>query len=411
MYEIAAIVAIFVFCYSILADRLEKTVVGGAITFTVVGLMLGSHGLGVLDLKIGLSGLSVLAELTLAFLLFADAANVDLRELVRSSALPRRLLLISLPLTILLGTLTGLLFIDNITLIEIALLATILAPTDAALGKAVVTNESVPNRIRTSLNFESGLNDGICVPIFLAFLAFATNSAGQQSFGEIASHLIVEEIGIGVLVGLGIVSIGIGGAIVTGVLKTISPTWSLLPVPALALACFCSAQALGGSGFVAAFVGGLLFGGLVEHERKHSLIMAAEGIGDLAALLTWVVFGATVVGRMIDQVTWTMVLYALLSLTLVRMLPVWLSLRGLGIRYDEALFIGWFGPRGLASIVFAVMAVDAGIPGADLISVVVACTILSSVIAHGLSANPLARLLSSRLSATEIPDAKERQKT
>lgn len=402
MYGTVAVLALIVFCYSVIADRLDRTVFGGAIAFTAIGLALGTSGLGVLQLSLDIDALGLLAELTLALLLFIDAANADLRELVRSAKLPRRLLLIGLPLTIVLGVLTGSMLFDTLTLVEIALLATVLAPTDAALGKAVVSDENVPNRIRTSLNFESGLNDGICVPIFLAFLVFATNAAGESGFTEIAIHLIVEEVGIGAVVGLAIAALGAGAIRVREGHEAISPTWRQLLVPALALACFTTAQALGGSGFIAAFVGGLLFGSLTR-ENTHGYLLAAEGTSEAVALLTWVVFGATVVARVAENATWEMFLYAFLSLTLVRMLPVWLALRGTDTRLDEVLFMGWFGPRGLASIVFAIMVIEAGIPGADLIAVTVACAILLSVLGHGLSAKPLARVLSARLAAEAPP--------
>jgi NhaP-type Na+/H+ or K+/H+ antiporter len=403
IYETAAILAIVVFCYSILSDRLETAIIGGAVTFTVVGLVLGPQGLGVLDLTLNFGALSVLAELTLALLLFSDAAKADLRELMRSEVVPRRLLLVGLPLTILLGTGVGMLFADTLSIIEIALLATILAPTDAALGKAVVTDQRVPNRIRTSLNFESGLNDGICVPIFLSLLAVATHSTGNESLGEIALKLIVAEIGIGAAVGLVLVGVAVVLSRALARPEMISPGWQLLPTPALALACFCTAQALGGSGFIAAFVGGLLFGGLFDRQRKETLLVAAEGIGGLAALLTWILFGATVVGQVIGRVDWTVLLYAALSLTLVRMLPVFLCLRGTGIFPSEALFIGWFGPRGLASIVFTIMAIEANVPGAEFISTVAACTIVMSVIGHGLTARPFAGLLARKEPGLEPP--------
>ena len=159
MYSTVAILAAILFLYGIVADRLERTLIGGAITFIVIGLLVGPAGLSVLGISFNANFLSVLAELTLALLLFVDAATADLKELGRSAVLPRRLLLISLPLTIGLGILAGATLFDTLTFIEIALLATILAPTDAALGKAVVTDKNVPNRIRTTLSFESGLND------------------------------------------------------------------------------------------------------------------------------------------------------------------------------------------------------------------------------------------------------------
>jgi NhaP-type Na+/H+ or K+/H+ antiporter len=176
----------------------------------------------------------------------------------------------------------------------------------------------------------------------------------------------------------------------------ITETWRQLPVPALAVACFAVAQWLGGSGFIAAFTGGLLFGGIVK-RRKHELLLAAEGTGDTLALITWVVFGAAVVGQSVGSFSWDVVLYAVLSLTLVRMLPVFLVLTGLRLQTSEKLFMGWFGPRGLASIVFAVIVSNEHLPGGGTIAMTAVCTILLSVIAHGISANPLVAALSSRL--------------
>jgi NhaP-type Na+/H+ or K+/H+ antiporter len=178
--------------------------------------------------------------------------------------------------------------------------------------------------------------------------------------------------------------------------KQIAPAWRLPLVPALALACFSAAQALGGSGFIASFVGGLFFGALVHREKKEPLLLAAEGIGGIAALLTWVVFGATVVGKLLGNVDRSIFIYALLSLTVVRMLPVFLCLIGTGVATRDVLFMGWFGPRGLASIVFTIMALEADIPGMNTIALVAACTILMSVVGHGLTAQPLSRLLTAQ---------------
>jgi NhaP-type Na+/H+ or K+/H+ antiporter len=156
------------------------------------------------------------------------------------------------------------------------------------------------------------------------------------------------------------------------------------------------AQVIGGSGFIAAFVGGLLFGAVAK-EQKHGLLLAAEGTGDTLALLTWVVFGVAVVGHTIDQMSWEVLLYAVLSLTVVRMLPVFLSLAGTQLRTDEKLFMGWFGPRGLASIVFAVIVLNEHLPGGDTIVLTAVCTIVLSILAHGLTANPLVGVLAARL--------------
>jgi len=393
MYQNLAILALFVFLYSIIGGRLERTPFNGAVVFTAFGLVFGPLGLGLLDLDVNAELLRTLAELTLALVLFIDAANADFGVLRQSVLIPRRLLVIGLPLIILLGFGVGVLLFDGLTLLEIAILATILAPTDAALGKAVVTNPTVPADIRTGLNVESGLNDGICVPILFVFLALATGVDSEGGTAMLSLKLVFEEIGIGLAVGLGLTTVA------TGLLKWcaernwITEIWHQLPVAALAVACFAAAQSLGGSGFIAAFAGGLLFNTLAK-RHKHKLLLAAEGTGDTLTLITWVVFGSAVVGQSIDDFGWPEVLYAGLSLTLIRMLPVFLVLTGSGLRSAEKLFTGWFGPRGLASIVFAVIVLNQNLPGGGTIAIMtVVCTIILSIVAHGLSANPLAAAL------------------
>ena len=396
MYEALAILSVFVFLYSISSGGLERTPINGALVFTAFGLALGPLGLDVLSLNVDTEGLRTLAELTLALVLFTDAANANLGVLKKNIGIPQRLLLIGLPLTILLGFGGGVLVFDGLTLLEIAILATMLAPTDAALGKAVVTNEAVPSGIREVLNVESGLNDGICVPILFVFLALAAATGAETSTPELALKLVAEEIGIGVVVGVGLTVLGSWLGTKFADRGWITETWRQLPVPALAVACFAVAQWLGGSGFIAPFAGGLLFGGLTK-RHKHKLLLAAEGTGDALALITWVVFGAAVVGKSVGSFSWEVVLYAVLSLTVVRMLPVFLVLAGMQLRTDEKLFIGWFGPRGLASIVFAVIVLNEHLTGGGTIAMTVVCTIMLSVIAHGLSANPLVAALAVRL--------------
>lgn len=401
MDENLAILAAFVFIYSLISGGLEKTLINGAIVFTVFGLAVGPLGLGILTLEVDAEGLRLLAELTLALVLFTDAANSDLSALKHSYRIPQRLLLISLPLTILFGFGAGILLFNELTLLEIAILATMLAPTDAALGKAVVTNKSVPSNIREGLNVESGLNDGICVPILLIFLALATSANDQGGTSMLVLKLVAQALGIGFLVGFGLTLLG------RWLLKLftdqgwVTDSWRQLPVPALAVTCFAVAQWLGGSGFFACFTGGLLFGGLEKHHKK-SLLLAADGTGDTLALITWVLFGAAVVGQSIGQFSWQIVLYALLSLTVVRMVPVFITLAGLNLRADEKLFMGWFGPRGLASIVFAVIVLNKHLPGGGTISMTVVCTIMLSIILHGLSANPLVDVLRSRINVPQV---------
>ena len=396
MYENLAILAAFVFLYSLISGGLERTPINGAIVFTAFGLAFGPLGLGLLTLKVDEEGMRTLAELTLALVLFTDAANANLRELKHSFHIPQKLLLIGLPLTILLGFGAGVLVFGGLTLLEIAILATMLAPTDAALGKAVVTNEAVPFKIREGLNVESGLNDGICVPILFIFLAIASGAGAKGGTSMLALKLVAQAIGVGVVVGAGLTFLGVRLLTRFTDRGWVTETWRQLPVPALAVTCFAVAQWLGGSGFIACFVGGMLFGG-IEKRHKHKLLLAAEGTGDTLALITWVVFGAAVVGQSIGSFSWQVVLYALLSLTIVRMLPVFLVLAGMNLRTDEKLFMGWFGPRGLASIVFAVIVLNEHLPGGGTISMTVVCTIVLSIVAHGLTANPLVAALGARI--------------
>jgi NhaP-type Na+/H+ or K+/H+ antiporter len=399
MYENLAILAAFIFLYSLVSGGLEKTSFNGAAVFMAFGLLLGPLGLDFLTLEVDAEVLSLLAELTLALVLFTDASNANLSELKHSFQIPKKLLLIGLPLTILLGFVTGYLLFNGLALLEVALLATMLAPTDAALGKAVVTNEAVPSNIREGLNVESGLNDGICVPILFIFLALATGTGAEASTSMLALKLVVEAIGIGAAVGVGLTFLAIRLFPLCADRGWVTETWQQLTIPALAVTCFAVAQWLGGSGFIACFVGGMFYGKLAK-RHKHTFLLAAEGIGDTLALITWVIFGTAVVGRSIGSFSWHVVVYALLSLTFIRMLPVFLVLKGMNLRNDEKLFMGWFGPRGLASIVFAVIVLNENLPGGEIISMTVVCTIILSVVGHGLSANPLVAALGARLKSS-----------
>lgn len=397
MYETIAIIAVFVFLYSITSKGLELTPINGAVVFTAFGLIFGPVGLDLLSLDINTEGLRLLAELTLALVLFIDAANADIGILKKNFHIPQRLLLIGLPLTILLGFGFGFVIFDELSLLEVAILATLLAPTDAALGKAVVSDKSVPANIRQSLNMESGLNDGICVPVLFVFLALAAGSGAHgDSTSALVLTLVAEELGIGIAVGVGLTILGTLFMKYCADRGWITETWRQLPVIALAVACFSLAQFMGGSGFIACFVGGFLFGGIAK-ELRHGLLLAAEGTGDTMALITWVVFGAAVIGQRIDALSWEVVIYAVLSLTVIRMLPVFISLSKTNLKTSEKLFLGWFGPRGLASIVFAVIVLSYDLPGGDTIILTAVCTIILSVIGHGVSANPLIAALAKRV--------------
>ncbi|MGD8876806.1 MAG: cation:proton antiporter [Syntrophobacterales bacterium] len=400
MYQDLAILALFILIYSSVAGRVERTWISGPIVFTLFGLLIGPMGLDLLSFKTDRETIRTLAELTLALVLFTDAAGANMGVLRKTEELPIRLLLIGLPLTILLGFGVGLLFFKELSLFEVALVATMLAPTDAALGKAVVTNEAVPDPVRQGLNVESGLNDGICVPILFVFLALATGKGGEGGPLQLALELVAEEIGIGLAVGLVLTTMA---SVLLKFAKGqgwLTHTWIQIPVVALALGCFGVAQFLGGSGFIAAFTGGLLFGVLAKQHREEFLL-AAEGTGDTLALITWVIFGSAVVGQAMGHFSWLILLYAVLSLTLIRMLPVFLSLTGMGVSTEGKLFVGWFGPRGLASIVFAVIVVEANLPNSRPIAIAVVYTIMLSILAHGITANPWAKAFGARRKLAE----------
>lgn len=398
MYQNLAVFAAFLLIYSIFAGRLESRLLNGPLLFMLAGLILGPAALGLLQPDIPKEGIRFLAELTLAIVLFSDAATANLRVLRANDWLPLRLLLIGLPLTLLSGWLIAYGLFPQVPLLELAILATILAPTDAALGKAVVSNPLVPAAVREGLNVESGLNDGVCVPVLLVLLALVTDLEAQAPL-SLAVGLIVEELGIGALTGISL-------ALIAWRLLRRSqqegwqlPRWSQLTLPGLALLCFALAQALGGSGFIAAFVGGLLTGYLLG-KQKHHLLEASEELGSLFSVITWLTFGARVIPAAWSYFSPSIWLYALLSLTLVRMLPVYLSLLGTRLNNETRLFIGWFGPRGLATIVFSVIIMDTELQARNTLLATAICTVLLSVVLHGLSANPWAARLGRKMRGT-----------
>lgn len=397
-----AIVAALVFIYGLVAGRLGRTWISDAIVFSFLGLFLGPYGLGILQFNVTSENLKTVVELTLALILFIDAANANLTVLKNSLRLPWRLLAVGLPLTILLGFGAGTLLFPDFSAVEVALLAVMLAPTDAALGKAVVTNPQVPDTIREDLNVESGLNDGICVPLLFSLLAIAATKNSGNGTLTLLSTLFIEQIGIGVLVGASFSAIGTQLRQFCILRGWTAEDWQPVLAIALAVGCFATAQYLGGSGFIACFVGGLVFGGIVTHE-KEKLLIAAEATGDTLSLITWVAFGSSVIGLALRNLTWQAVLYGVLSLTAIRMFPVFLAVFGMKLDRWTKLFVGWFGPRGLASIVFTVIVLDEKLPHSREIAITVAITILLSVLAHGLSANPLAHRYGQWMAARQQP--------
>lgn len=388
MTEELAILAVFIFLYSLIAGRIDRSWLSGPIIFVTAGFIMGPMVLGWFSAGETRSDLRTLADLTLAVVLFSDAANANLSTLKRKFGIPARMLLLGLPGSIVLGFMLAFVMFDVLTVFEAAMLGTMLAATDAALGKAVVSNTAVPDRLREGLNVESGLNDGLCVPILFVFIALELSAEGGIEEGLVMT-LLAEELGIGLLVGLGTAFFGSWLLAICAKRGWVTEIWIQVTIVALAVSCFALAQSLHGSGYIAAFSGGMLFGFLAG-KHKHELLLSPEAIGETLALLTWLLFGYAVIGQVFGQFTWQVVLYALLSLTVVRMVPVFLSLVGSGESVRSRLFLGWFGPRGLASIVFAIIVLDDNLPGAEFMALVVTCTVFFSLVLHGFTANVLA---------------------
>src|SRR4051812_37551890 len=332
-----------------------------AIAFTGAGLIVGAEGLGWIEASPSAGSLRVLAEATLALVLFSDAARIDLRALRDGYALPARLLGIGLPVTIVAGTGAAVVVLGDLSVAEAAVLAIVLAATDAALGQAVVTDERLPAPIRQGLNVESGLNDGLCVPALVIALTLADTSADALSGSE-AVRVIAESIGYGVLMG------AVAGLVAALVQRRATAggdeeqaTWRfLLTLTAAALA-YGLAAPLGGSGFIAAFVAGMVFGG-AGGTRRETAPLPAQDLGALLNAVTFIAFGAAFMKPLVERATWQEALYAVLSLTVVRMLPVAIATLGTRTSPATVAYLGWFGPRGLASIVFAVIVVEADVP-------------------------------------------------
>jgi NhaP-type Na+/H+ or K+/H+ antiporter len=385
-----SIVASTVLAVAGVSRRLTDSSFTPAMAFVLIGLLVGPLVVDQVALAPTSATLRTLAEATLGVVLFADASRIKLTVLRREYAVPLRLLALGLPLTIVLGAVVAAVIFAHMNVAEAVVLAVLLAPTDAALGQAVVTEPRLPSRIRQGLNVESGLNDGICVPLLLIALAVA-DVEDKTSSGTHAASIVAEEIGYGILAGLAAGLVAAAIVTIGSRRRLISGTWlQVIPIAGAGLA-YGIAIGLGGSGFIAAFVAGAVFGTLVPKKSEQASRLNEE-VGGLLGGVTFLIFGAVLLGPTLKHVTWQTALYAVLSLTLIRMLPVAIAMLGSGAKWQTIGFLGWFGPRGLASIVFAVITVqEAHLPGANTILLTTYLTIGLSVLAHGITAAPLAR--------------------
>ena len=401
------VVALSVFGFAMFSQRSSLSPVTAPMVFAAVGLLVGTVGVDWFDLTLDSEVVSVLVEGTLVLVLFTDAARIDLRALRTEAALPARLLAIGLPLTIVTGTAAAALLFDELTLIEAGLVAAVLAPTDAALGQAVVSDRRLPVRIRQSLNVESGLNDGIMVPVVTVLLALSVaeaDVAGAGAWGEFLARQLGFGLAAGVLAGAA------GGWLLhrRAVAGELEGTYRQLAALAVAAGAFAGAEVLGGNGFIAAFVAGLAFARVATSECADVRDFT-EDEGELLTSLTFLVFGAALAGPRLSHLSWQIGLYAVASLTVVRLVPVLIALARSGTLLETRLFVGWFGPRGLASILFALLvSQELQGTGADLILDIAVWTVLLSIFAHGLSASWWAGRLGNRLAARHETVAENR---
>jgi NhaP-type Na+/H+ or K+/H+ antiporter len=394
-----AIVAALVFGWGTLSARLGRLDVTAPIIFVLFGLLLTRGPLAVLGAAPGAALVKALAEFTLALLLFSDASQVRLHEFRADAGLYGRLLGVALPLTIGLGTLLALALAGSGIWLAL-LVGAALAPTDAALGAGMIANPRVPPRIRRLINVESGLNDGIATPFVVVALAGAGTGTHSAWHGPAAA---VAELALGILVG--VIVGGVGGLVLNAARRHgwAADAFAGPAVLGLAVCAYASALALHGNGFIAAFTGGLAFGA-APGRRDEPLVPFVEETGALVSLLVWLAFGAVAVVPAVKALTGPMVAYAVLSLTVVRMLPVAVALIGSGLGWATVLLVGWFGPRGLASVVFALLALEElGARTAGPAIAVIAVTVLFSVLAHGVTADPLADRYAKRLAERGSP--------
>lgn len=383
-------IAALVFVYALYGKRLSDSILTGPMLFLFAGWAF--HSVGLVTLGHGAEGLHILAEVSLVVLLFADAAAIDPRRLWRGASIPARMLLIGMPLAILFGFGAGWGLMPAWPLWELALVAAILAPTDAALSQPIITDPRVPERMRRSLSAESGLNDGFALPFILFFGCFAVGGIHDQV--QVPWWVFVgEQIGLGALIGA---AIGYGGGWLLRWAQdrgVTSDRFGGIAVLALAGLAYLAAQAAHGNGFLAAFAAGLTFGEVLR-GRSRFVFEFVETEGHILTVLSFFVIGAVLLPEGLPHATWAMVALVLASLFVLRPAAIWLSLAGTGVSAKEKLFYGWFGPRGLATALFALLVLDAFdlLQMRDEILAVAAIAVLLSAVLHGLTAAPAARL-------------------
>ncbi len=395
-YPILIFAALLIFVYGLFSRLSERSPISAAMVFVSVGLIASPLGFDLVEIGMKAPTVRVLAELTLILVLFVDASTIDLPSLVKVKGLPFRLLFIGLPLTMVLGIVLALPLFWSMNIWAVALMALILSPTDAALGMPVVTSPLVPLKIREAINVESGLNDGIVLPPILACIAALSVSAAERHGAHFWIVFVLRQFIFGPLIGAFVG--GLGGRLVDAASRRnwINPTFQRLASCSLAIMAYALAEEFHGNGFIAAFFGGMLLGVRTPEvrERIHEF---GEAEGQQLAAFVFLMFGLAAVpaaAKHWDIAAW---IYALLSLTIIRMLPVAVGLWGTGLTKFSVAFVGWFGPRGIASVLYLLIVVnELGLQGYERMLSVIILTVLLSVFLHGITAVPLSRLYAGR---------------
>lgn len=382
-----AVMAAVVVAYSLLQRRLSKTILSGPLIFVVFGLIASSDALGLFTLDLDAELVQILLKATLVVLLFTEASELPPRHVIREASLPGRLLLVAMPLVIALGGALGIWLLTGVDLFwQAALLGAILAPTDAALGQPVVSNPRVPGPVRRSLTVEAGLNDGLAVPFAYLFAALAEIVHGDGG-GPTFLEFLFDQIVIGIAIGVAVGWLGAKAANAARRNGWTSTSWLQVGFLALAVVSFALAEGLDGNGFIAAWIAGFVFRS-TKDEDLHAAAFAEES-GHVLTLLSFFVFGAVLLPPTLDALNGWFIAYALASLLLVRPIAVWISMFRARLRLPTIAYMGWFGPRGVASLVLAVLvAKKFDVPGIDTILEVMTVTVALSVLLHGVTAWP-----------------------
>ncbi|MGB1580074.1 MAG: cation:proton antiporter [Nevskiales bacterium] len=382
-----------ILAWALVSKRLQTSLLTLPMLFAAFGYLLGNAGLDLLDMRIDSGVLHFIAEITLVLVLFTDAASVRLRQLKHDFMIPVRMLLLGMPLTILFGSLFAQWVNPQAPWVAAVLVAAILTPTDAALAQAFISSRSVPAKLREAINVESGLNDGLAVPVIMLSAILAAQATGTSFHGapDNLAQFIALQLFFGPVVGIGV------GYVLARLLDRgitagfVSETGRGIAVLAGALMCYSLAEQVGGNGFIAAFLGGLTLGNTLKAD-KDFIVEFMESEGQVLTMLTFIIFGAVLMPIGLAHADWKTAVLAVAFLSIVRMLPIWISLLGSGIALSHKLALGWFGPRGLASILFALLIEEQfNIPGFEEALACVVLTVSLSIVLHGVSATPLSR--------------------